>query len=134
MRVSSMWTSRAGWKQLCKDGVKRSSEEEAMQSSMVGRDVVCRICSRSFRREGDKSVWMRGGNLLVNREELPNVKYVETGIEAEEAWSFTHADLLRGRGQWIIHLTRLLPFGHERPQCGSVKTRQDKLIKLSVFD
>ncbi len=63
-----------------------------MQASMVVRDVVCRVCSRSFRREGDKgdtSVWMRGGNLLVNREELPNVKYVETGIEAEEAWPFT---------------------------------------------
>ncbi len=72
----------------------------------------------------DTSVWMRGGNLLVNREELPNVKYVETGIEAEEAWPFTHADLQRARGHWIINLTGLLPIGHARPQCGSIKTRQ----------
>ncbi len=46
----------------------------------------------------DISVRMREGNLLVNREELPNVKYVETGIEAEEAWPFTHPDLRRARG------------------------------------
>ncbi len=72
----------------------------------------------------DTSVWMRGENLLVNREELPNVKYVETGIEAEEAWPFTHVDLQRARGHWIINLTGLLPIGHARPQCGSIKTRQ----------
>ncbi len=74
----------------------------------------------------DTSVWMRGGNLLVNREELPNVKYVETGIEAEDAWPFTHPDLQRARRHWIINLTGLLPFGHARPHC-SVALRQDNV-------
>ncbi len=65
----------------------------------------------------------------MNREKLPNV---ETGIEAEKAWPFTHADIQRARGHWIINLTGLLPFGHARPQCGSIKTRQDKTYIYSM--
>ena len=46
--------SRAGWRVLCQVGLVNGREARTSQASTVVRDVVCELCSRSFRRESDK--------------------------------------------------------------------------------
>ena len=46
--------SRAGWRVLCQVGLVNGREARTSQASTVMRDVVCELCSRSFRRESDK--------------------------------------------------------------------------------
>ena len=46
--------SRAGWRATCREGMKRCSEGQAVRASAVAREVRCEVCSRKFRREGDK--------------------------------------------------------------------------------
>ena len=46
--------SRAGWRALYRAGLESCRETQGTQASVVVRDVVCEVCSRSFSREGDK--------------------------------------------------------------------------------
>ena len=48
--------SRTGWRALYRVGLERYREMRGAQAqaSVVVRDVVCQVCSRSFRRESDK--------------------------------------------------------------------------------
>ena len=46
--------SRAGWRALCQVGLVNGREARTTQASTVVRDIVCELCSRSFRRESDK--------------------------------------------------------------------------------
>ena len=41
-------------------------ETQAAMATVAGRDVVCEVCSRSFRREGDKK-----GHKCVTEREKP---------------------------------------------------------------
>ena len=49
--------SRAGWRALCRDGIERCRESQglAIRAAVTARDVVCRMCSKKFRRESDKA-------------------------------------------------------------------------------
>ena len=49
--------SRAGWRTLCCDGIERCRESHglAVHAAVTARDVVCRVCSRKFRKESDKA-------------------------------------------------------------------------------
>ena len=46
--------SRAGWREICREGVERHSEVSRVQAPAAAREVVCEVCSRTFSREGDK--------------------------------------------------------------------------------
>ena len=40
---------RAGWRALCCDGLKNCRQSEVVRAPAADRDVVCEVCSRSFR-------------------------------------------------------------------------------------
>ena len=46
--------SRTGWKVMCRLGMESHREAEVVRVSSVARDVVCAVCSRTFRRESDR--------------------------------------------------------------------------------
>ena len=47
--------SRAGWRSLCRCGLELHAEAQASISAGVAvLEVVCEVCGRVFRREGDK--------------------------------------------------------------------------------
>ena len=46
--------SRAGWRMTYRHGLERCERERVVQASEVVRGVVCEVCSRKLRREGDK--------------------------------------------------------------------------------
>ena len=47
--------SRAGWRSLCRCGLELHAETQASISAGVAvLEVVCEVCGRVFRREGDK--------------------------------------------------------------------------------
>ena len=46
---------RAGWRALCCDGLKSCRQSEVVRAPAADRDVVCEVCSKSFRRESDKA-------------------------------------------------------------------------------
>ena len=55
-RMHNVWISngRAGWRALRLVGLVNGRAASMSQASTVVRDVVCELCSRSFRRETDK--------------------------------------------------------------------------------
>ena len=42
------------WRMTYRHGLERCERERVVQASEAVRDVVCEVCSRKFRREGDK--------------------------------------------------------------------------------
>ena len=46
--------SRAGWKAMYHAGLEGCRETQAAMATVASRDVVCEVCSRSFRRECDR--------------------------------------------------------------------------------
>ena len=46
--------SRAGWREICREGVERHSEVSGVEVPAAAREVACEVCSRTFSREGDK--------------------------------------------------------------------------------
>ena len=48
-----VWKSIAGWRSLYCAGLESCRETQVTRASVVVRDVVCEVCSRSFSREGD---------------------------------------------------------------------------------
>ena len=46
--------SRAGWRMTYRHGLEKCERERVVQASEAVRDVVCEVCSRKFRQEGDK--------------------------------------------------------------------------------
>ncbi len=51
-------SSRLGWRAACRLGLESSAEVQAtaQASGQAAREVVCEMCSRSFRRESDKMI------------------------------------------------------------------------------
>ena len=47
------WRSRASWRELCRLGMENYREAEVVRKASIARDVVCEVCSRTFRRESD---------------------------------------------------------------------------------
>ena len=47
--------SRAGWSTLCRDGLERWRERMGARAPVAVRDVMCEVCSRTFRRQSDKA-------------------------------------------------------------------------------
>ena len=45
--------SRGGWRVLCRLGMESHREAEVVRASVAVREVVCEVCSRTFRRESD---------------------------------------------------------------------------------
>ena len=47
--------SRAGWSTLCRDGLEHWREGMGTCAPVAVRDVMCEVCSRTFRRQSDKA-------------------------------------------------------------------------------
>ena len=47
--------SKAGWSTLCRNSLKRWRERMRARAPVAVRDVMCEVCSRTYRRQGDKA-------------------------------------------------------------------------------
>ena len=82
--------SRAGWRVLCQVGLVNGREARTSQASTVVRDVVCELCSRSFRRKVTSrgtNVWTRDRSQCANSEVQHSVHSARSGLRAEGASS-----------------------------------------------
>ena len=67
--------SRAGWSALYRDGLECCRERKVVRALLADQHVICKVCSRTFRRQnnkqGDKgsSVWMKDRSLHVRERE-----------------------------------------------------------------
>ena len=72
--------SRAGWSALYHDGLKCCRERKVVRALQADQHVICKVCSRTFRRQNNKqggkgsSVWMKDRSLHVRERESSKVQ------------------------------------------------------------
>ena len=84
--------SRAGWKTLCLYGLEKCREVEVFQQLVAERGVVCEVCSRSFRREGDKK-----------RHKCVNERMMPVSEQRGAAQCLKCREWFRSRGGLALH-------------------------------
>ena len=87
--------SRAGCRATCRKGMKRCSEDQAVRASVVAREVRCEVCSRKFRREGDK----RRHKCLSERRKAVSEQRGAAQCQTCKRW-------FRSRGGLAVHTCR----------------------------
>ena len=83
---------RVGWSTLCRDGLERWRERMGTCARVGVRDVMCEVCSRTFRRQSDK---VRHKCMEERRKPISNNR-VQSNVQIVSKW-------FRSKGGLTVH-------------------------------